>query len=258
MNSPRLTNSNVQALGLSFPQALAISLFIHMAMVACWLIAISVGGSYVNSSKNDSPDPDLELYDLISEHKVTEKAPVLPEPELAPPPPPVPEPIPEPQPVPVPKEEKLPEPPKDEVVLPKPPPPKPRPKPKPKPRPRTQAKRPAEMVDSTAGQTGTSLKKVNEDDELKIYIRGVARRVQARLVYPHEAKSLALTGRTVVSFAVGLSGHIESGSLRVKSSSGHKQLDQAAMNAAKNASPFSPPMRRLEMSVTMAFDKRTL
>jgi TonB family protein len=60
-----------------------------------------------------------------------------------------------------------------------------------------------------------------------------------------------------VSFTVTLAGGIHS--LRISKSSGHPDLDEAALAAIRHSAPFAPPPFGKETEITMSlnFEKRT-
>ena len=72
--------------------------------------------------------------------------------------------------------------------------------------------------------------------------------VQCRPVYPSESKSLGEQGNVLVTFRIEISG--EATNIRVKKSSGHARLDQAAIDFVR-CSRFIPAKRN---GVPMAMD----
>jgi protein TonB len=188
----------------------------------------------------------LDLYGLISDRQleeiVAEEMPVEPEPE----------PIVEPEPVPVAELEPIPEP----VIIPEPDPivePKEKPKPKPPaPRP-NRAPRP-----QRAPQAGQTVRDRESEATLtRRYVSELSRKVRSRLVYPSQAKSKGLTGVVTVSFMVTESGGLKSGSESVRSGSGYRELDDAALRAVRSAAPFPKPPKAMGITLSINFKETT-
>lgn len=76
-------------------------------------------------------------------------------------------------------------------------------------------------------------------------------RVLDRLLYPAVARRQGWRGQVTVSFLVGADGDVEN--LRIVSSSGHRLLDQQALQAVRAAAPFPPPPTPAIIILPVAF-----
>lgn len=89
------------------------------------------------------------------------------------------------------------------------------------------------------------------------YFDLVRMRIESAKIYPENARKSMVEGKVTVRFTVTMDGHVSS--VQVASSSGNRQLDQAAVQAVNDASPFSrPPVSLfkgpLKMEITIAFE----
>lgn len=64
-------------------------------------------------------------------------------------------------------------------------------------------------------------------------------KIERHKKYPATARQRQIEGKVIVRFAISSEGRLSS--LRIASSSRHDILDQAALNAVKDAAPFSSP-----------------
>ena len=85
----------------------------------------------------------------------------------------------------------------------------------------------------------------------------VRMRIEASKIYPETARARMIEGKVTVRFTVTLDGEVSS--VSVAASSGNRQLDQAAVQAVSDASPFSRPPGSLfkgplKMEITVAFE----
>ena len=80
------------------------------------------------------------------------------------------------------------------------------------------------------------------------YIRDV---IASQLVYPPMAKKMGWDGRTVVTFIIMEDGGAKN--IRVTESSGYKLLDKSAMEAVRNAAPFTRPPLQADITVPVSF-----
>jgi protein TonB len=176
----------------------------------------------------------LDLYGMLSDRQieeiVAEEIPVEPEPvpvaEL--------EPIPEPVPIPEP----------DPIIDPKP-------EPKPKP-PKPRAKPPSQP--QRAPQAGRTVRdREGEATLVRRYVSDLSRKIRSRLVYPSQAKARGLTGTVTVSFSVTESGGLRSGSESIRSGSGYRELDEAALRAVRAAAPFPRPPKAMSITLSVNF-----
>jgi len=72
------------------------------------------------------------------------------------------------------------------------------------------------------------------------YLHGWKLRIErvGTLNFPNEARRRALSGNPVLEVAIGADGRLDQ--VIVRRSSGHAELDQAAVNIVRLASPFDP------------------
>ena len=77
------------------------------------------------------------------------------------------------------------------------------------------------------------------DEYVKAHYAYIQRRIKKHLVYPAQARRMGLQGTTTVSFIIQHNG--EARDIRVVRSCGHESIDQAAVEAVTNASPFPAP-----------------
>lgn len=170
--------------------------------------------------------------------------------------PPLPEVMPEPPPEPEPTPVARPEPP----VLPKPRPPEPKVKPKTKPPTKVAAvspplpavtERTEEPAVTAAVPTEPVVAKVEpvstpvlaapvvvDADAEAAYKAHIRQKIDAHKHYPKLARRMGEEGRVVVEFSLDASGAVSS--VRIKQSSGSARLDEAALQAVRDAAPFPP------------------
>ena len=89
------------------------------------------------------------------------------------------------------------------------------------------------------------------------YFEMVRLRIESHKKYPGAARSRQIEGRTTVRFVIKPDGHISS--LKIAKSARHRALDQAALRAVKEASPFPrPPMNLFKglipLEITIIFE----
>jgi len=87
------------------------------------------------------------------------------------------------------------------------------------------------------------------------YLSKVARIAQGNLVFPVEARAKSLSGVTRIAFTVEESGRVVPGSASVRKSSGHKVLDDAALNALRQSGQLPAPPKRTKVSIDLDFSK---
>lgn len=85
---------------------------------------------------------------------------------------------------------------------------------------------------------------------LKAYIHSLSKKIQAKLIYPKEARRSGLQGVTTVSFRILEDGAMQPTSLKIVASSGKAELDISALETVRACAPFVAPPR--DMTVTMA------
>ena len=97
----------------------------------------------------------------------------------------------------------------------------------------------------TGGDTGA----------LRHYVRQhyhyIVRRIRQYLVYPEQARRMGITGTVTCEFVIMKDGSIRS--LRVRNSSTHSALDEAAQKAIERASPFPAPPAPAKIIVPVTF-----
>ena len=108
------------------------------------------------------------------------------------------------------------------------------------------------MPDIPDNSTNTS-DYVTSNDYFKI----VRLRIESHKRYPGTAKTRQIEGRVTVRFVIESDGRISSS--KVVESSRHRALDQAALSAVKEASPFPRPPRNLfngpiPLEITIMFE----
>jgi protein TonB len=89
------------------------------------------------------------------------------------------------------------------------------------------------------------------------YYDMVRMKIEAAKVYPENARNRMVEGKVTVKFTITLDGQV--GSIAVATSSGNRQLDQAAVKAVSDASPYARPPGALfkgplRMEITIAFE----
>lgn len=92
------------------------------------------------------------------------------------------------------------------------------------------------------GKTGRSLeiKADTRESGLAPYLDGWKRKVErmGTLNYPRDARQRRMSGNPVLAVTIGADGTLKD--ISVQRTSGHKEVDQAALNILKLASPFDP------------------
>jgi protein TonB len=78
------------------------------------------------------------------------------------------------------------------------------------------------------------------ESQIARYLDGWKRRVEkvGTLNFPNEARRRSLSGNPVLEVAIGASGQLQE--VLVRRTSGYSELDHAAMNIVRIASPFDP------------------
>ncbi|WAW10119.1 TonB family protein [Oxalobacter vibrioformis] len=78
--------------------------------------------------------------------------------------------------------------------------------------------------------------------------------IRKHLAYPSQARRVGITGTVTCQFVIKKDGHIDA--LRIKTSSGHELLDEAALKAIQRASPFPAPPVPARISMPIVFSLR--
>lgn len=89
------------------------------------------------------------------------------------------------------------------------------------------------------------------------YFEMVRLRIESHKRYPNAAKRRQIEGQVTVRFAIEPDGRISS--LKIVKSTRHRALDQAALSAVKEASPFPKPpknlfKRSIPLEITIMFE----
>jgi protein TonB len=110
---------------------------------------------------------------------------------------------------------------------------------------------------SEESQVQTTLDaKDREKDSLRKCLAILRKRLQAKLIYPGEAKKLGYEGTAMPKFVITEEGTIRRGTLTVIQSSGDDDLDAAAFKAARAREPLDAPPKELEVVIAVAFELR--
>jgi len=112
----------------------------------------------------------------------------------------------------------------------------------------------AEKVEGLSGLYASDSKGLFSKND---YYDMVRMKIEASKIYPESARSRMVEGKVTVKFAVTLDGQVSS--VSVSTSSGNRLLDQAAVKAVSDASPFSRPPgslfnKPLRMEITITFE----
>ena len=96
-----------------------------------------------------------------------------------------------------------------------------------------------------------------EFDNHESYLEMVRVRIEKYKCYPEKAKKHQIEGAVVVGFVIGLDGVVKDE--KVVKNSGHRVLDDAAIKAVRESSPFTRPPRRLfegevRLTITIVFE----
>lgn len=91
-----------------------------------------------------------------------------------------------------------------------------------------------------------------EAERLRDYVKRLAKKVKANLIYPEGATKL--TGTPRVSLSLTADGHIRAGTLVIAESSGKPKLDASALATVRACAPFEPPPREMNVSFRVGYD----
>jgi len=88
------------------------------------------------------------------------------------------------------------------------------------------------------------------------YLSIVRAKIEEHKKYPESARRKEIEGKTTVSFTIDSNGYVSD--LKVVKSSKYKDLDKAAIDAIKSASPFPKPPKKLfkgpiSLEITLVF-----
>lgn len=94
-----------------------------------------------------------------------------------------------------------------------------------------------------------------DPSEIEKYLYKVRLKIQTNLKYPALAKRLRLEGESMVEFEILDNGGVMESSCKIKHSSGHKTLDQEAMETILSISPLeAPPNGKISIIVPVIFN----
>jgi protein TonB len=91
-------------------------------------------------------------------------------------------------------------------------------------------------------------------DYIKHNFNYISRRIRDCLIYPTQAKKTGIQGTVKIIFTIEKDG--SASSIAVGTSSGNSNLDAAAVNSVKAASPFKAPPAVVRLSVPVVFSLR--
>jgi len=112
----------------------------------------------------------------------------------------------------------------------------------------------SKLVAPNPPKATTSASHSGEQDALSRYLAQVRKRIQENLQYPTIAKRMGLEGMTTVQFVIASNGMIDKKTLKVFKSSGHKVLDNNALDAVLDAMPFDePPQKNVSIMIPVVF-----
>jgi protein TonB len=127
---------------------------------------------------------------------------------------------------------------------------------------------PEPSIPESRPQQGTSVNQASSDAEAAqraqnaalttAYIQKnfnyIQRRIRDKLVYPPQAKRTGVQGNAELLFTIHADGTVSD--IRVRVSSGHELLDQAAIDAIYAAAPFRPAPVQARIAVPITFKLR--
>jgi protein TonB len=106
-----------------------------------------------------------------------------------------------------------------------------------------------------AASAGSGRKGAGEAGSAAGYLKGnyeyIKKRIRQHLVYSPQAKRMGIQGTVTVSFAIEKDGSARN--ITVSKTSGHEGLDESALKAVRNASPFPPPPATARIVVPISF-----
>ena len=97
-------------------------------------------------------------------------------------------------------------------------------------------------------------RETDEVNEINRYLSGFKKQLSRHIAYPDSAKKLGVIGVPTVGFSVLEDGSV-SGAVIIKSS-GYAALDEAALQAVRQAAPFARPPRPLHQIGVEIYFKR--
>jgi periplasmic protein TonB len=95
-----------------------------------------------------------------------------------------------------------------------------------------------------------------EADPFQAYVKLLAKKIEANLVYPDAGREAGLQGTAVVSFTILGNGQIRPETLKVIDSSGQPKLDASALKTIRACVPFAPPPRETTVAIAVGFGRK--
>lgn len=105
---------------------------------------------------------------------------------------------------------------------------------------------PVETESAGEGQSGNSW-----NDELSNYLSLIISKIERNKRYPPLARRNGIEGMVKVKFSIDQNGALLG--LAIERGSGFELLDQEALSMVRRASPFPPPEKNFELSLTIVF-----
>jgi protein TonB len=220
-----------------FLAALTATTTIHAALAGALMHAESPEPASRKAEKIAMIDIKEPARDVRKPAAPSPKPPAPPKKKPAPPkkaPNPEPRPVPAPQPSAEPPAKPQPEPPKAEEAV----------EPKAPDTPPPEQKKTEAPAEPSAPSASTHRYEAAES-----YLGRLRQKIQAYLRYPMTARRLRLEGETLLRFVIRGDGTI--GALALRRSSGHRTLDEKAVETVREAAPFEAPPQRKEMTILL-------
>ena len=95
----------------------------------------------------------------------------------------------------------------------------------------------------------------NPVDPLRVYVKTLTKRLEAKLVYPEAGRQAGLHGWPTVAFTILADGALDPNSLKLVTSSGSPKLDQSALDTVRASAPFEPPPRDITLKLTLIYGR---
>jgi protein TonB len=105
-----------------------------------------------------------------------------------------------------------------------------------------------------AGGTATGVAPARTGDYVRLNYDYIQRRIRDRLVYPSVARRAGMQGVAELVFTIHEDGRVSD--VRVRKSSGHSLLDEAAVKTVFAAAPFPRPPAPARLAIPIAFRLR--
>jgi TonB family protein len=107
----------------------------------------------------------------------------------------------------------------------------------------------------SSGSSGSSGSGSSGGGDSAGYLKGhyeyIKKRIGQHLVYSPQAKRMGIQGVVTVAFVIEKDGRARD--IAVRKTSGHESLDESALKAVRNASPFPPPPDAARIVIPISF-----